>query len=336
MALPNIERVKYLLSQKGVVVSIIPHKNPDGDAIGSALALCHHLRSENINARVVSPNNLPKFLNWLPGAGDILIYEEHPKEAELRIKQSQVIFTVDFNVLHRADGLTPFLESSDAHFIMIDHHQNPHSYAEVMYSDPQASSTCQMMFYFIEQLQGGRDISQQIATCLYTGIMTDTGCFCYSNTSAETLEVVAFLVKKGADNTQIYNNIYNSKTYNSLKLLGRALSKFQYLNAYRTAYTTLSLEDLERYTFVKGDTEGFVNYGLTIQEALVSVILIEHKDENTVRLSFRSKGDIDVNHLARTYFDGGGHINAAGGCFVGSLHQAEQYLLEVLPKFFNK
>lgn len=331
----QIETVKQLISSRKVI-SIIPHKNPDGDAMGSTLALYHYLRKKHSDVRVVSPNTYPEFLQWLPGNETVLVYDKNPEEARQRIVQSQLIFTLDFNALSRADALLPYLEASSAGMVMIDHHQNPEPYAQVSFSDPIASSTCEMVYEFILAMGDEALLDKDIATCLYTGIMTDTGSFCHSNTSSQTLKIAACLMERGADNVEIYNRVYNSNSFNRLKLLGFTLSEFRFLKNYRTAYTVLSSEDLERFSFHKGDTEGFVNYGLSIEDADLAVILIAHKGEENVRFSFRSKQGVDVNRLARTYFNGGGHIQASGGSFKGTIQEAERYFLEVLPRFFNQ
>lgn len=335
MNISDIEQVKRLLSKK-VKISLIPHKNPDGDAMGSCLGLYHYFKLLEYDVTVVSPNNYPEFLQWLPGNDRVLIYDNEPEKATQQIKDSQLIFTLDFNHLKRADSLSELLEKSSADFVMIDHHEQPDVYAKVTYSDVKASSTCAMVYKFIDYLGGRNQIDATIATCLYTGIMTDTGSFRFRSTTANTHKIVAFLIEKGADNAKIYNNVFDSNSYNRLQLLGQALRKLNYLDTYKTAYIVLTAEDLKKYNFKKGDTEGFVNYGLSIKEAEMAVIIIEHEGGDYVRMSFRSKDKVNVNLLAREYFDGGGHFNASGGRYQGNPEQAEAYLLEILPKFLNQ
>ncbi len=330
MNIYDIETVKLLL-EKQPKISIIPHKNPDGDAIGSCLGLYHYLKLHNLDVTVVSPNDFPDYLKWLPESESILIYDNEPEKATEQINKSKVIFTLDFNSLKRADSLKNLLEASKATFIMIDHHQEPENYAEITFSNPNASSTCAMVYTFIDAMGEKNNINSTIATCLYTGIMTDTGNFKYASTTSNTFKIASFLIEKGANNGQINSNVFDNNSYNKLQLLSLALKNMVYLKDYRTAYITLSADELNQHNFQKGDTEGFVNYGLTIKGTKLAVIFIQENDY--VKISFRSKNQHDVNDFARKYFHGGGHINAAGGKFNGSIEEAVTFFLDVLPKF---
>jgi bifunctional oligoribonuclease and PAP phosphatase NrnA len=205
------------------------------------------------------------------------------------------------------------LRKSEATFIMIDHHPEPGDYADHTYSDPTMSSTCQMVFQFIHKLRAGKSITPEIATCLYTGIMTDTGSFRFRSTTSETHKVIAELIEKGADNTSIHQNIYDTSSQNRMNLLGVALQNLKVNKELRTAYITLSQEELDKHNFQKGDTEGFVNYGLALEGIIFAAIFIEHKSEGIIKISFRSKGSFSVNDFSRAHFHGGGHVNAAGG-----------------------
>ena len=330
MNICDIESTKLLLG-KHLKISIIPHKNPDGDAIGSCLGLYHYLKLLGYDATVVSPNDFPDYLKWLPESEGILIYDNDPEKATKQIENSKLIFTLDFNSLKRADGLTPLLEKSKATFIMIDHHQEPEEYAKITFSNPNASSTCSMVYTFIDAMGDKHRINQTIATCLYTGIMTDTGNFKYPSTSKNTLKIASFLIEKGANNSQINSNVFDNNSYDKLQLLSVALKNMVYLKEYDVAYTTLTTEELNQYNCQKGDTDGFVNYGLTIKNTKLAVIFIQERDY--IKISFRSKNQYDVNAFARKYFNGGGHINAAGGRFNGSMKDAEIFFLKVLPEF---
>lgn len=333
MNIYDIEATKILL-EKQPKISIIPHKNPDGDAIGSCLGLYHYLKLHHCDVTVVSPNDFPDFLKWLPAADQILIYDNNPKKATEQIEASKLIFTLDFNALKRADSLTPLLENSKATFVMIDHHQEPDDYAKVTFSNPKASSTCEMIYAFIDAMGNKNQIDKDIATCLYTGIMTDTGNFKYPITTSNTLKIGAFLIEKGANNSQINSNVFDSNSYNKLQLLSTALKNLVYIKEFDTAYITLSSEELQKYDHQKGDTEGFVNYGLTIKNTKLAVIFIQEGD--FVKMSLRSKGNNDVNLFARKCFNGGGHVNAAGGRFDGSIEEAVAYFKQVLPDFIHK
>lgn len=334
MNIQDSKSLQALLDRKPVI-TIIPHTSPDGDAIGSSLGLYHFLRNQGHDVQVITPTDFPDFLKWVPAAQDILIYPNEERKVEQRIANSTLIFTLDFNNLLRAKPLTPLLEQSGADFVMIDHHQQPDTYAKITYSDDKASSTCELIYKTIVSLSSVEAINYEIATCLYTGIMTDTGGFRYSLTSAETHRIVATLLEKGADCTKISSQVLDSYSIDRLLLLGHVLNDLTYLEQYRTAYMYISSKTLKQFNFRKGDTEGFVNYGLRIKEAELAAIFIENEEDKLIKISFRSKTNLDVNLLARTYFNGGGHINAAGGSSHISLEDTLKYFLEVLPKFLS-
>ena len=330
----DIETTRKWLQQQPVI-SIIPHKNPDGDAIGSCLGLCLYLRQLQLNATVVSPNDFPEFLKWLPAVDDIIIYDNDQERAKTQIEASTLIFTLDFNSLKRADSLSGLLEKQTAAtFVMIDHHQAPEDYPQVTFSDPSASSTCEMVYRFIEAMGDKALINSDIATCLYTGLMTDTGNFKYPTTTSNTLRIGAFLIDQGANNSQINSLVFDTNSYNKLQLLSVALRNLVYVEEWNTAYITLTSEELQQHNHQKGDTEGFVNYGLTIKNTRLAVIFIQEGDY--VKMSLRSKGTTDVNRLAREHFNGGGHINAAGGRYDGTIDEAVTYFRSVLPDFIQK
>ncbi len=331
MNLEDIKATKKLLSVPQKVV-IVPHKNPDGDAIGSTLALWHYLRNSGQKAIIVVPNDYPKFLKWMPGNEHILNFEKENRQAKNAIAEATLIFTLDFNHLGRIGQLQPILEESKAEFIMIDHHQAPADYAEITYSDVTMSSTCEMVYNFIEYLDNTDKITPEIANCLYTGIMTDTGSFKFSSTTSRTHQVVAELIDKGANNTNIHNKIYDTNSPSRLHLLGCALKNLVILADYRTAYITLSQKELDDYDYKKGDTEGFVNYGLTLEGIRFAVIFIENKEEGIIKISFRSEGDFSVNEFARAHFHGGGHTNAAGGRSDVSLEKTAEHFVSLLKE----
>lgn len=323
------------LLDKRPIITIIPHTSPDGDAIGSTLGLYHFLKNQGHDVQVIAPTDFPDFLKWMPEADQILIYPDQESRAEQRIADSSLIFTLDFNNLLRAKPLTPFLQKALATFVMIDHHQQPDTYATITYSDEKASSACELIYNTIVSLGSQEAINKTIATCLYTGIMTDTGGFRFSMTSPQTHRVAAVLLEKGANCAQIASDVLDSYSIDRLQLLGTVLDGLTYLKEYKTAYMSVSSKILKQFNFRKGDTEGFVNYGLRIKEAELAVIFIENEEDNLIKISFRSKTTLDVNLLARTYFNGGGHINAAGGSMSISLEDTIVYFLEVLPKFLS-
>jgi phosphoesterase RecJ-like protein len=317
-------------------IVIVPHKGPDGDAIGSSLGLYHFLKGKGHHVSVIAPNDYPDFLKWLPGQEDILIYEKDYMICRPLITNADIIFTLDFNDLHRSGDMQEPLSEANATFIMIDHHPDPAEYADHIYSDVTMSSTCQMVYQFIKKLRSVKNITPEIATCLYTGIMTDTGSFRFRSTSSETHRVIADLIDKGADNAMIHQQIYDTSSESRLKLLGTALQNLRVNKELRTAYITLSQEELDKNNFKKGDTEGFVNYGLSLEGIIFAAIFIEHKVDGIIKISFRSIGDFNVNEFARAHFHGGGHVNAAGGKSDVSLENTIIKFNTVLPEYKEK
>ncbi|APU08983.1 phosphoesterase RecJ domain-containing protein [Cellulophaga geojensis KL-A] len=325
--------VKSLLSSPHKIV-IIPHKNPDGDAIGSTLGLMHYLKNKGQQAVVIAPNDFPKFLKWMPGQEEIIIFENDKEVAEKYITEASIIFTLDFNHLSRVGFMQETLEAAEGTFIMIDHHQAPSDYAKVTYSDVHMSSTCEMVYNFIEAIeQDTSKITSKIANCLYTGIMTDTGSFKYSSTTSRTHRVVADLIDRGAENMAIHNKVFDTNSPSRLHILGCALKNMVILEDYHTAYITLSQEELDENEFKKGDTEGIVNYGLTLDNIIFAVIFIENKDEGIIKISFRSQGNFSVNEFARAHFEGGGHDNAAGGKSNVSLEETTAKFVALLDSY---
>lgn len=294
-------------------IAIIPHRSPDGDAMGSTLGLYHFLKKLNHQPIVIAPNEFPDFLAWLPGSENVLIYEKDKENIAKILQESQLIFTLDFNALHRTGEMENILNKLKAPFIMIDHHQKPDDYATFMYSNTKFGSTCEMIYNFISYLDKKQLLDETIASCLYTGIVTDSGSFRFPTTTSETHRVAAALLDLGARNGDIQNSLFDNNSYHRLQLLGRALQNLKVFPDFKTAYIRLSQQELDEFKYVKGDTEGIVNYGLTIKGIIFAAIFIENKDEGIVKISFRSQGNFDVNQFARDYFNGGGHINAAGG-----------------------
>lgn len=314
-------------------IVIIPHKNPDGDAIGSCLGLYHYLKINNHSCRVIAPNDYPNFLKWMPGEDTILKYDSQIEICQKFIEDADLIFTLDFNVLNRIGDMGIAVEQAKGVKVMIDHHQKPDTYAQFTYSDVTMSSTCEMVYNFINMMGDINKITPEIATNLYTGIMTDTGSFRFSSTTSKTHRIIADLIDKGANNSEIHNNVYDANTYSKLQLLGRALSNLKVIPEYRTAYITLSQEELNTFNFKKGDTEGFVNYGLSLEGIILAAIFIENQQEGIVKISLRSKGDFSVNELSRAHFNGGGHTNAAGGKSDLSLNDTVEKFISILPNY---
>ncbi|MBF6639886.1 bifunctional oligoribonuclease/PAP phosphatase NrnA [Flavobacterium sp. J49] len=309
-------------------IAIIPHRSPDGDAMGSTLALYHFLLKLNHQAVVIAPNDFPNFLAWLPSSEKVLIYENDKPNCTQIIQEAEIVFTLDFNALHRTGEMEQVLNKVTVPMIMIDHHQKPDNYATYTYSDTIFGSTCEMIYNFITFLGHKNLIDKTIATCIYTGITTDSGSFRFPSTTGTTHRIVADLIDLGIDNSDIHNQIFDNNSYNRLQLLGRALQNMKVFPEHKTSYITLSQKELDEFHYEKGDTEGIVNYGLTIKGIHFAAIFIEHRDENIIKISFRSQGNFDVNQFARDHFNGGGHINAAGG-------KSYESMKETLKKFEN-
>lgn len=328
----HINSIKAILSAPQAIV-VIPHKNPDGDAIGSTLGLYHYLKSYGHQVTVIAPNDYPDFLKWMPEESTILKYDSQKEESDSFINEAQIIFTLDFNDLSRIGDMQDVVATSKAVKIMIDHHQQPANYANYMYSDVTMSSTAQMVYHFIDMLGDLDKITQEVATCLYVGIMTDTGSFRFPSTTNTTHQVVSDLISKGAKNSDIHNNIYDKNSYSRLQLLGRALSNLKVIPEYRTAYITLTQDELNTFNFKKGDTEGFVNYGLSLEGIIFAAIFIENQQEKIIKISLRSKGDFSVNELSRAHFNGGGHTNAAGGRSHLNMQETIDKFISILPLY---
>ena len=309
-------------------IAIIPHRSPDGDAMGSTLALYHFLLKLNHQPTVIAPNDFPNFLAWLPSSETVLVYENDRTNTTKILNEAEIVFTLDFNALHRTGEMEQVLNKLTVPMIMIDHHQKPDDYATVTYSDTAFGSTCEMIYNFISFLDKKELIDKTIATSIYTGILTDSGSFRFPSTTSTTHRVVAELIDLGIENSQIYSNLFDNNSYNSLQLLGRSLQNMKVKPEFKTAYISLSQSELDEFHYEKGDTEGIVNYGLSIKGIIFAAIFIEHREENIIKISFRSQGNFDVNQFARENFSGGGHINAAGG-------KSYLSLTETIKKFEN-
>ena len=319
------------LLKKSKNTLIIPHKNPDGDALGSSLALNFFLKKKGHNSLVISPNEYPSFLNWLPGQNKIIDFSLNQKKVISLIDEADLILTLDYNDLSRTGEMESILTSAKIPFVMVDHHENPKSYANLTFSEPQISSTSEMVYDIISKLDHSK-MDSNIATCLYTGMMTDTGSFRFPSTTSKTYLIASKLIDFGANHSKIYQNVYDNYTFNRIRLLGTCLSNLKKIKNLPVVYTFLSQEDLHINNFKKGDTEGFVNYGLSLKNISLSVIMIEDKLQNLIKMSFRSKGNFSVNKFAKIYFNGGGHHNAAGGISLKSLKETEKIFMNAIQE----
>jgi bifunctional oligoribonuclease and PAP phosphatase NrnA len=321
----DIQAIQQLLATPKKI-AIIPHRNPDGDAMGSTLGLFHFLQKNGHAPIVVSPNEFPDFLAWMPGSETVKIYEKDKKNCTKILEEAELIFTLDFNALHRVGEMEKVLETLQAPFVMIDHHQSPDDFAVVTFSDVNYGSTCEMLYHFIVAIGKKSDIDKTIGTCIYTGILTDSGSFRFPKTTGTTHRIIADLIDLGVENSSIPMLLFDNSSFDRLQLLGRALQNMKIIEPQKTTYTTLTQKELNSFNYIKGDTEGIVNYGLSIKGIVFTAIFIENTDEKIIKISFRSQGDFDVNQFARTHFNGGGHQNAAGG-------KSELSMEETVKKF---
>ncbi len=305
-------------------IVVTSHKNPDGDAAGSAFSMSLFLRALGKNVTTILPDGLPEFLQWLPGYDNMIQFDKKTEESKAAISEAELIFVLDYNALHRTGAeMQAALENATAQFILIDHHQMPGDFAVVTYSDTSACSTAELVYHFIDNCYGTDQLSTDIAQNIYCGIMTDSGSFRFPSVTPDTHRVVASLIEKGLDHTMVHRQVYDTNMLDRLKLIGYALSqKLEIIDDSFTAYISLSTEELRRHNHRQGDTESLVNQALSIRGVKLAAFFRETNNE--VKLSFRSKGSFDVNKFARDHWNGGGHINAAGAATTLSLPEAIQ------------
>ena len=327
----DIQAIQLLLATPKKI-AIIPHRSPDGDAMGSTLGLYHFLLKNNHYPTVVSPNEFPEFLAWMPGSETVKIFEKDKKNGAKILEDAEIIFTLDFNALHRVGEMEKILEKLAVPFIMIDHHQSPDNYAMITFSDTDYGSTCEMLYHFIVALGKKSDIDKTIGTCIYTGILTDSGSFRFPKTTGTTHRIIADLIDLGVENSEIPALLYDNNSYDRLQLLCRAMQNMKIFVDHKTTYTTLTQQELDSFNYIKGDTESIVNYGLSIKGIVFTAIFIENAEEKIIKISLRSQGDFDVNLFAREHFHGGGHRNAAGGKSELSMDETVQKFEDIISK----
>lgn len=311
--------------------AIVTHYNPDGDAIGSGLGLLHVLRLAGHDVRVVLPNTPPSFLHWLPGYAECIAFDRKGEEALAVVRNCEVLFCLDFNRTDRVGGLEQAVKDAPLK-VLIDHHQDPEPFARITFSDTEACATSQMVVDIVRALGMDARIDANAATCLYTGIVTDSGSFRFGSTTPHTMRVAADLMDRGVRITQVHESIMDDNRESRLKLLGFTLNERMEVHPeWDTAIIALSMADLKRFGFQPGDTEGFVNYGLSIRGIRLAAFFMERPD--MVKVSLRSKGDLAVDRFANEHFNGGGHRNAAGGQSKESLKDAVARFRSLLPAF---
>ena len=313
-------------------IVIVSHVGPDGDAIGSSLGLWHFFSSQGKTANVIVPNAFPDFLKWMPGSKDVLLYDRYKEFADKLIAEADVICCLDFNAIHRIDAMGDAVLASPARKILIDHHLHPEDFCKIIISHPEISSTSELVFRLICRMGYFSDISREGAECIYTGMMTDTGSFTYNSNKPEIYTIVSELIKKGIDKDLIYRKVNQVYSECRLRMMGYVLyKKMRVYPEQQAALITLSKEELNRFQYQTGDTEGFVNLPLSIENVSFSVFIRE--DSDYIKVSLRSVGDFPCNQFASTYFNGGGHKNASGGEFYGSLSEAVAVFEKGLQEF---
>ena len=325
--------IKLLAQPKKIVITT--HHKPDGDAMGSSLGLYNYLIQQGHHARVITPTDYPAFLNWMPGNGDVTIYTEKVAESDQLIADADIIFCLDFNALSRINEMGVRVGESPAVKVMIDHHLEPADFDDYRYWDINACATAQLIYKFIvNELGNPQFINADVATCLYTGIMTDSGSFRFPNTTSDVHRIVADLIDLGAVNWRIHELIYNTASEERIRFLGHCLAnRLEVYNEFNTAVITITKEDLEKFNVITGDTEGIVNYALAISNVHLAAFIVERSDK--VKLSLRSKGDFPANDICKKYFNGGGHRNAAGGASEKSLAEVVAQFKSILPEYKN-
>lgn len=325
----DLEKIhSYLAKNPGKIV-ITSHKNPDGDAVGSTLALFEYLKIKQLDVSAILPNAYPSFLNWLPNSDQIIIYQDQAKKAQKLISESQTLFSLDYNALHRTGDMRTILGSFIGTKILIDHHLEPDKEFDFLYSKTQISSTAEMVFDLIESAGDKHLINKAIGEALYVGIMTDTGSFSYACNHPNTFHIAGTLINLGIDGERVHRLVYDTFSEDRINLLGFCLNERMTVRAdLGVAYIYLRSADLKKFNYQVGDTEGVVNYALSIDKVQVAVLLTER--DKLIRLSFRSKSEFSVNEFARKYFEGGGHQKAAGG---NSAKSMDETLVKLIKSF---
>lgn len=330
----RIESLRELLAPANRKIVIVAHTNPDGDAVGSSLAWAEVLRGMGHAVTCIVPNKYPYFLDWMPGIEQVVVFKNDTEGHAVRaIAEAELLFCLDFNAVSRLEILSDTIEANTtAHRVLIDHHLSPDGHFDLMFSYPDSSSTCFLVYSIIEALFGTDAITRQMAEALYVGIMTDTGNFAYSFLTPELFRAVAVLVGKGISIPDIHNNVYNAYTEGRARLFGYVINrKMEIIQDGTVAYMSLMENEMRRFQFQQGDSEGFVNYALTIKKMKMSAMFLAHR--KFIRVSLRSRGDVDVNLFARKYFNGGGHKNAAGGKSFVSMQETIDHYIKSVKEF---
>ncbi len=328
----SVAALKALLATPQQIV-VTTHHKPDGDAMGSSLGLYGYLIQKGHHVSLITPTDYPEFLHWLPNNSDVIIYTEQAEKSIALVNEAALIFCLDFNTLSRINELGEHIRVASATKIMIDHHLEPEDFDDFRHWDINACAAAQLVYDFIVNVMEEPEyINKDVATCLYTGIMTDSGSFRFPSATSTVYRIGADLIDLGAEHWRIHQLVYDNVSENRLQFLGYCLSnKLEILRDFNTAIITVTKEELEKYQIATGDTEGIVNYALSINGIKLAAFIIERKD--SVKLSLRSTGDFPANEICKKYFEGGGHRNAAGGKCDKSLADTVVQFKAILPEY---
>lgn len=325
---------KYLHDAGSIIIT--SHKSPDGDSMGCSLGLFHFLKKQGYPVTVCHPDVAPSFLHWMPGSDEILLLESEPERVKELLDKADLIFCLDYHHPSRTGKMEELLVASHAKKVIIDHHRDPDpEFATLLFSDISSSSTSQLIYDLIESMGKLDLIDEKSGKCLYTGLVTDTGSFRFSATSARTHHIAGDLINRGIKTWQVHESLFDTNSLNKLKLVSYALlEKLVILPEYKTAYIWLTRKEEERFNVIKGDTEGLVNQVLSIEGVKLAGFFKE--SDQIIKISFRSKGEIPTNQLSKAHFEGGGHLNASGGKYVGKIEDAVRKFVTILPNFVEE
>jgi len=326
-----VDNFRLIIQSSGFSI-VVPHINPDGDAIGACLALNGLLQNMGHKSSVVIPNEFPDFLQWMDGVEGVIDFEKSPDEAKRLFSEADTLFCLDFNDFERSEGMKELLSSFAGKKVLVDHHPGPIANCDLLISYPSISSTCELLFRLVEEAGFLDYLDKNCADAIFTGMMTDTGNFSYNASDPETYHIIAKLLEKGIDKDQIHSNVYHTFSEDRWRLIGHSLKdKMVILPEFRTGYISLSKKELDQFHFQPGDTEGLVNYPLSVKGVVFCALFMEKDD--LVKLSFRSKGNFSTNDFSRKHFNGGGHINASGGSIKIPLEEAVALFERLLPEY---
>ncbi len=322
------------LIQNANIITILTHMGPDGDAMGSSLALYHFLLTiGKEQVRIIVPNKYADTFAWMPGVDQIIVAELNKTQTKEQITSSDLIIGLDFNHLSRIERLGDWVAKSTAKKLLIDHHLHPQDFADTIISYPSISSTCELVFRLICRMGYFQEMTQTIAECIYTGMMTDTGNFSYNSNSPDIYTIISQLLTKGLNKDEIYDCVNNNHSSDRLQFLGYCLNKkLKFIPEYNTAIITVTQKEMEKFNYRVGDLEGLVNYPLGVKNVIFSIFLREEKDK--IKISFRSQGSFPANKVASDLFHGGGHLNAAGAESYQTMLKTVSKIKRALPKYF--